>query len=248
VISSRRIRRAAAAPVLTSLLLIAHPPLSASQAQPGSRAESFELDPSSTLHAKPPRGEGTVVLFDGTKWTGWHQHDGAPSEWPVQDDGSVIVQHGNAITDESFGSFHLHLEFLCPHVHDARDQGRANSGVYLHGRYEVQVLDSFGDEPLINGCGAVYSIAPPRVNASRPAGEWQTYDIIFRAPAPGNETESDHAFVTILHNGIVIHNNLELPQTTPGGLDQGARERGPIMLQDHGNPVRYRNIWAQRLD
>ena len=156
---------------------------------------------------------------------------------------------GDAVSRETFGDFHLHLEFLCPPMPDAEGQARANSGVYLHGRYEVQVLDTYGQEPALGACGAVYSIAPPMVNASLPAGRWQTYDIVFLAPrfdAAGDVEVLPR--VTVLHNGVVVHNNLELPGTTPGGLDRDMVAEGPLLLQDHSDPVRYRNIWIRRLD
>ena len=112
------------------------------------------------------------------------------------------------------------------------------------------MLDSYGLEPTANGCGAIYSIAPPLVDVSKPPGEWQTYDIVFRAPRyDAVDALVDNPRVTVLHNGVVIHNNLELPRSTPGGIDGGRmRTMGPIMLQDHGDPIRYRNIWARRLD
>ncbi len=190
----------------------------------------------------------TVVLFDGTSWNAWTTRDGDPSQWVVQDDGSVLVTGGDAITKRSFSDFRLHLEFLCPVMESKDGQARANSGVYLHGRYEVQVLDSYGQEPAPNACGAIYSIAKPLVNASLPSGQWQTYDIIFRAPRYGPVDELlENARVTVLHNGVVIHNNLEIPGSTPGGFERGFGTMGPILLQDHGDPIRYRNIWVRSL-
>ena len=190
----------------------------------------------------------TVVLFDGSSWDGWVQRDGSPSRWIVQDDGSVLVNGGDAITGPDFGDFQLHREFLCPVMEAEAGQARANSGVYLHGRYEVQVLDSYGLPVAGNGCGAIYSIAGPSVNASKPPGTWQTYDIVFRAPRY-NEVDAliDPPRVTVLHNGIAIHENLELPRTTPGGTGEFMRTMGPILLQDHGDPIRYRNIWIREV-
>jgi len=198
--------------------------------------------------APPALDDGTVVLFDGSSWAGWVQRDGSPSRWIVQDDGSVLVNGGDAITGRDFGDFQLHLEFLCPVMESEAGQARANSGVYLHGRYEVQVLDSYGLPVAGNGCGAIYSIAAPIVNASKPPGEWQTYDIVFRAPRY-NEVDAliDPPRVTVLHNGIAIHDNLELPRTTPGGTGDFMRTMGPILLQDHGDPVRYRNMWIREV-
>ncbi len=199
--------------------------------------------------APPPALDGgTVVLFDGSSWEGWVTKDGATSPWAVQDDGSVLAGGGDAVTRRRFGDFQLHVEFLCPVMTEKSGQARANSGVYLHGIYEVQVLDSFGMEVAGNGCGALYSIAAPAVNASKPPGEWQTYEILFRAPRfdqAGKVTQFPR--VTVLHNGVVIHNNLELPKTTPGGLGGPMAPAGPILLQDHGDPVRYRNIWIRNL-
>ena len=205
--------------------------------------------PMSIGWSPPPFDDRTVVLFDGRSWEAWTGRDGQASPWEVQTDGSVRVRGGDAVTRRQFGDFQLHLEFYCPVMTQEQGQTRANSGVYLHGRYEVQVLDSFGQPPAANGCGALYSIAAPLVNASRPPGHWQTYDITFRGPR-FDEVDAllEPPRVTVLHNGIVIHNNLALPQTTPGGLDRDLRTVGPILLQDHGDPVRYRNIWVRSLD
>jgi hypothetical protein len=197
---------------------------------------------------RPVTDDETVVLFDGSSWSRWRTREGDPSPWEVQADGSVLVTQHDAVTDAEFGDFQLHLEFLCPPMGEREGQARANSGVYLHGRYEVQVLDSYGLAPAGNGCGAVYSIAAPLVNASRPAGEWQSYDIVFRAPRyDGAGTMVETPRLTVIHNGVVIHNNLVMPKATPGGLDMEMPQRGPILLQDHGDPIRYRNIWLREL-
>jgi hypothetical protein len=135
----------------------------------------------------------------------------------------------------------LHLEFRLPLMQNASGQSRANSGVYLQGRYEIQVLDSFGQPPEIDGCGAIYGLAPPLRNASRPPLRWQTYDVVFRSARVGGEQEP--ARVSVWHNGVVIHNNLVLPAVTGGAADADTGLPGPLLLQDHGDPVRYRNIW-----
>lgn len=206
--------------------------------------------PSATIRAKPSQADDkTDVLFDGSSWTGWQNKDGSKSPWTIQRDGSIKSTGADAVTSSSFGDFQLHLEFYCPEMPDAKGQSRSNSGVYLHGRYEIQILDTFGLEPAGNGCGALYSIAPPMVNASRPPGQWQTYDIVFRAPRFDDADKvTELPRVTVLHNGIVIHNNLEVKNTTPGGLDREMVRTGPLLLQFHGDPVRYRNIWIRQLD
>ena len=206
--------------------------------------------PSATIGAKPSMADDkTAVLFNGSSWSGWKSKDGSQSQWVVQDDGSIKSAGADAVSSKSFGDFQLHLEFLCPKMPDAKGQARSNSGVYLHGRYEIQILDTFGQDPSKNGCGALYNIAPPMVNASRPPGKWQTYDIVFRAPRFDDEDKvSELPRVTVLHNGIVIHNNLEVKNTTPGGLDREMVKTGPLLLQFHGDPVRYGNIWIRPLD
>lgn len=204
---------------------------------------------SMTLQAAAPRvDERTAVLFDGSSWDGWATREGGSSPWAVQPDGSVVVRGGDAVSRRELGDFQLHLEFMCPAAPGKAGQARSNSGVYIHGRYEIQVLESSGDAPSGDGCGGIYSIAAPLVNASAAAGAWQTYDIVFRAPRLGEgDAVVERPRVTVLHNGVVIHNNLELPATTPGGLDRRMVPRGPILLQDHGDPVRYRNIWVRDL-
>ena len=199
------------------------------------------------LGAKPP--EEAVVLFDGTGLESWMHRDGQPAGWKLREDGSVEVTRGNILSRRSFGDVRIHLEFRTPLMAEARGQARGNSGVYVQGRYEVQVLDSFGLEPMDNGCGGVYRIAPPRVNASLPPLQWQTYEIVFRAPrfdASGSKTAN--ARITVRHNGQVIHSNRELPRLTPGGVSNEESERGPLLLQDHRDPVQYRNIWVVPLD
>ena len=201
-----------------------------------------------TLGAKAPTlDDKTVVLFDGKDFSHFTDKDASkPSGFKVEK-GVATAAGGDTISKESFGDFQLHIEFLCP-PSDKQGQGRSNSGVYIHGRYEIQVLDSFGQPPADNLCGGIYKVATPLVCASRPAGEWQTYDVTFRAPrfdAAGKVKENPR--VTVLHNGIVIHNNVEMPSTTAGGIDQTMVKEGPLLLQFHGDPVQFRNIWVRRL-
>jgi len=199
------------------------------------------------LGAKPP--DKAVVLFDGTGLESWMHRDGQPAGWKLREDGSMEVTRGNIVTRRSFGDVHIHLEFRTPLMPEARGQARGNSGVYVQGRYEVQVLDSFGLEPMDNGCGGIYRIAAPRVNASLPPLQWQTYEIIFRAPRfDSSGSKTANAKITVRHNGEVIHLDRELPRLTPGGVSNEESERGPLLLQDHRDSVQYRNIWVLPLD
>lgn len=187
---------------------------------------------SPTLGAAPPAG--AVILFDGSNTNAW-----TPGK--IEDGHLLGVP---AVTKDSFESFLLHIEFRTPFMPKARGQGRGNSGVYLEDQYEVQVLDSFGLEGLDNECGGIYQAARPLVNMCLPPLSWQTYDIEFRAArfSPNGTVKRQNAFVTIRQNGVTIHYDLELKHATPGG-HRADEHPGPIFLQDHGNPVRYRNIW-----
>lgn len=186
---------------------------------------------SPTLGDKPP--EGAIVLFDGS--TAEH-FDGGQI---VMDD----LLAANTSSKEKLGDHDMHLEFRTPFKPKARGQARGNSGVYLQSRYECQVLDSFGLEGKNNECGGIYSISEPAVNACFPPLTWQTYDIKFTAARWADGKKVANARVTIRHNGIVIHDDLELTHGTPGRLKEGEGP-APLYLQGHGNPVVYRNIWV----
>jgi hypothetical protein len=140
----------------------------------------------------------------------------------------------------------LHLEFRVPYQPQDRGQGRGNSGCYVQGRYEVQILDSFGLDSKDNDCGGIYSVSAPALNMSYPPLAWQTYDIDFvaaRYDAQGQLIAAPR--ITVRHNGVVIHRDVELKKVTPGGVEADGPGPGPLHLQDHGNPVRFRNIWFQ---
>ena len=159
------------------------------------------------------------------------------------------VNGGNIISKEGFGDHKLHIEFKLPYMPFASGQGRANSGVYLQGRYEVQVLDSFGLEGEDNECGGIYQVSKPAVNMCLPPLQWQTYDITFKAPRFDSAMKKvANARITIVHNGIVIQDNVELPKVTGGAIDNNEARLGGVMLQDHGNPIQFRNIWVEKLN
>ncbi len=193
---------------------------------------------SPTLGQKPP--PGAIVLFDGTGTSQW-------KNGRMTDDG-LLMQGTTSIP--TFGNHKLHLEFRLPYQPEDRGQARGNSGVYLQGRYEVQMLDSFGLKGEQNECGGLYSVKAPDLNMCFPPLSWQTYDIEFYAARyDENGKLVANPRITVYHNGVKIHDNVELPgerSTTAAPLGPGP-ERGPVYLQDHGNPVRYRNIWVVEL-
>lgn len=188
-----------------------------------------------------------VVLFDGTDLSQWNGGD----KWLIED-GYAIANGGGIATKESFGDCQLHLEWASPAEVKGSGQGRGNSGVYLMGRYEVQILDSFENTTYFDGqAGALYKTKPPLVNASRGPGEWQSYDIIFWAPKFDEQGQLlKPAYVTVLHNGVLIQDHTELLGSTAWDAPptyQKHPARQPISLQYHGNPVRFRNIWLREI-
>lgn len=187
---------------------------------------------SPTLGAKPPAG--AVVIFDGSNTdrliNGRMTADG-------------LLMEG-VTTKDAFGPAHWHIEFCLPYQPFDRGQGRGNSGAYFQGSYEVQMLDSFGLEGKNNECGGIYKAAPPVVNMCLPPLSWQTYDVDVTPPQFEDGEKVANARLTVRHNGIVIHDNVEVPGVTPGGPQKTEQPTGPLFLQNHGNPVRYRNIWV----
>jgi hypothetical protein len=192
------------------------------------------------------------VLFSGADLLRWQNRRGEPAAWKI-DQGAMVVapKAGDIQTKEEFGDVQLHVEWASPSVVSGEGQDRGNSGVFLMGRYEVQVLDSYRSPTYPDGqAAAIYGQFPPLVNASRAPGEWQTYDIIFTAPRFENGTVATPAYLTVFHNGVVVHNHTALIGTTMHKVVakyEPHPPRGPIRLQDHGNPVRYRNIWVREL-
>lgn len=189
---------------------------------------------SKTMGAKPP--EGAIVLFDGST--------------AEKFEGGKLIEEKylgatNCSSKETFGDHKLHVEFRTPFMPEARGQGRGNSGVYIQERYELQVLDSFGLNGENNECGGIYSISKPKVNMCFPPLSWQTYDIDFKAAKYEGGKKIKNAQVTIQHNGITIHHDLELPHGTPGRKKEGENPLG-VFFQNHGNPVAFRNIWVEK--
>ena len=186
-----------------------------------------------------------IILFDGTDLSAFENGE----TWKVEN-GYAEVGKKSIQTKQNFGDCQIHLEFCTPAEVKGKGQGRGNSGVYIMGRYEVQVLDSYENTTYYDGqCGAVYKQQPPTVNASRGPGQWQTYDILFTAPKFNEDgSVKSKAYVTVLHNGVMIHNHFELPGGTfwhKAPEYKKHPEKAPIRLQNHGNPVRYRNIWVR---
>ncbi len=201
--------------------------------------------------ADPP--SDAIVLFGGKDLSRWRAQDGSPAKWAVRD-GYVEVAPGSGdiTTADKFGDVQLHIEWATPAVPRGEGQERGNSGVFLMDRYEVQVLDSYDNKTYYHGqAGSVYKQHAPLVNASRKPGEWQSYDIVFHAPKFDEQGKViDRARVTVIHNGALIQNNAEIHGITYNdrpALYMAHSPQEPLRLQDHGNPVRYRNIWIRRL-
>jgi hypothetical protein len=200
--------------------------------------------------ASTPAPKGAIVLFDGKNLDAWTKQDGkTAAHWKLVEGGAVQVEKGgNIFTKEKFGgSFHLHVEFRVPYMPEAKGQQRANSGIYLQGRYEVQVLDSYGLESKNNDCGAIYEIKAPAKNACKAPTVWQSYDIDFTAPVFDGKTKKEPTVISVTHNGVKIHDAVKVPvDNTRAGAGGDPMQPGPIMLQDHGNPVQFRNIWIEK--
>ena len=191
--------------------------------------------------AAPP--QGAVVLFDGKDLSKWQKRGGGEPGFKVED-GAMVVKGGDIETRDKFGDFRLHVEFAPNDVGPGpTGQARGNSGVYLQNRYELQVLDSYGIKKMETGdCAGLYGQKPADKNMSKPPGQWQTYDITFRAARFEDGKKVKPATVTVIWNGEKVHDNVELKGPSGGG-DKESAEPGGIRLQDHGNPVKYRNIW-----
>ena len=196
---------------------------------------------SPTLGQKPPAGSIVLLPFEEGKPTNLDQW--AKNPWVCESDGSISTRDADIKTNKDFGSFKLHVEFRVPFMPAARGQGRGNSGVFLHGRYEIQILDSFGLKPTPVDCAGIFNFKAPDADASLPPGQWQTYDIDFTAPtfdADGKQTKG--AMVTVVWNGMRVLDAVEVKAVSGGAWGPPAKT-GPVRLQYHGNAVRFRNIW-----
>jgi hypothetical protein len=217
----------------------------------GNRPQPKVVTPGAMSPAPPPQ-DATVLVGAGTDRSAWQMMaDGAPVTWAMSN-GVLETGKGLIRTKAEFTDYQLHVEFATPKDVKGDSQGRGNSGVFLNGTFEIQVLDSYQNRTYADGsASAMYGQYPPLVNASRPPGEWQAYDIVFTSPRFGAGGKLDTpAIVTVVHNGIVVHNatpfwgptaHKKIDPYTPDNA------KGPIALQDHGNPVRYRNIWIRAI-
>jgi hypothetical protein len=195
--------------------------------------------------APPPAG--AVILFDGKDLDQWTARDGRkPATFKLLSGNAVEARGGDIITRRKFGGpFKLHVEFRVPYMPASKGQARGNSGVYLQGRYEVQILDSYGLKSQKNDCGAIYGVSAPLVNACKAPTVWQSYDITFHPPECEQGKKVKPARMTVYQNGIKIQDNVAIPlDNTTAGLGGDPCTPGPILLQYHGDPVQFRNVWV----
>lgn len=224
-------------------LLATDNPTAAQEYQNGIRWEKPAIVTPGTTHNAPP--SDAIVLFDGTDLDQWHGGE----NWKVVD-GVAVVGKGQITSKQAFGDCQLHIEWSAPTPPRGSGQARANSGLFLMGRYELQILDSFDNETYHDGqAGSIYKQTPPAVNAMRPPGQWNSYDVFWTAPKFDDQGQlTSPAYITVLHNGVLLLNHFELLGDTPFHRPPAytAHEpTGPISLQDHGDPVRFRNIWVR---
>ncbi len=246
----RRITLVLAPAILTSIFNVA----ALSAADASWDIKGLELKkPADKEDAKTtPAPKGAVILFDGKSLDSWTGKDGSsPVKWKLVDGGACQVSGGDILSKHQLsGDFKLHVEFRVPYMPTEKGQARGNSGVYVQGRYEVQVLDSYGiEKPETGDCGGIYSVEPPSVNAGKAPTIWQSYDIEFHSPKFENGKKTEPARMTVTWNGVKVHDNTKVnTDNTTAGLGGDPSKPGPLMLQDHGSPVQYRNIWIAPLE
>ena len=216
--------------------------------------EVWEPEPAIISPGKEPFAppSDAIVLFNGKNLDNWVDGKGNPAKWTVADDAMTVAKGtGDIKTKQTFGDVQLHIEWRTPAKVDGEGQGRGNSGIFFCEMYELQVLDSYENRTYSNGqAGSIYKQSMPMVNASRPPGEWQSYDAIFIAPRFNQDgTLNTPGRITVFHNGVLIHHYTEIKGTTEyiGKPRIVAHGEGSIRLQDHGNPTSFRNIWIRRL-
>lgn len=254
--------RTAAALVWPALLLAQHSPVGYTdtpylpdgkwRVHDLNRPHPKQITPGATASAAP---SDAIVLFDGTslaKWTGVKSGQPIEPQWKIEN-GYVecVPATTDLVSKDKFGDFQLHIEWASPAIIEGESQDRGNSGIVIMGRYEVQVLDSFGNTTYADGqAGAMYGQYPPLVNAVRKPGEWQTYDLVFEAPRFADGKLIKPGYLTLFHNGVLVHNH----QAWIGGVEHrrvahytSHPEEEPLTLQNHGTKVRFRNIWARKL-
>lgn len=211
------------------------------------------VTPGKNFSQKAPAPSDAIVLFDGKDFSKWKSVGGGAIQWKIQDDYMESApKSGNIRTIEEFGDFQLHVEFAEPAKIEGKGQGRGNNGLFIYGRYEIQILDSYNNPTYADGqASAIYGQKPPLVNASKPPGEWQTYDVIWETPRWEGTNLVKKAYVTVLHNGVVVHHRQELYGTTPyravGNYNKPHPPHGQIEFFEHNNPIRFRNIWIRPL-
>ncbi len=198
-------------------------------------------------HGTPP--SDAIVLFDGKDLSAWNSENGGTPEWKVENGYVEVAGNGGILTKESFGDIQLHVEWAAPAEVKGEGQGRGNSGVYFQGRYEIQVLDSYQNPTYFNGqASAFYGHNAPLANASRKPGEWQAYDIVFHPPKADAGGQVKPGSFTVLHNGVLVQDHIPVNgDSTTAAKFSGVTQTGPLLLQNHGNPVHYRNVWLRKI-
>lgn len=231
--------------ILAGLLVMGFALHSAAGSQAKQDAEPLAVDPGPV--GGPP--SDAVVLFDGKSLSKFRGERSDEPKWKLADGIMETTPLGGIFSKEEFADCQVHVEWASPSVVKGEGQGRGNSGVYLMGRYEIQVLDSYKSKTYPNGqAGAFYGHNAPLVNACRKPGEWQSYDIIFHAPKPMADGKAEPGSFTVLHNGVLIQDHIPVTgEPTTAAPLKGFAAKGPLYLQDHGNPVRYRNVWVRPL-
>jgi len=244
----RKIFRRSLFPFFATVLAVA----ACAKLKPGEVANSATAALPPVIDPGPPGGppSDAIVLFDGKELSKWRDSKTNAAGWKVENGYiEVVAGKGDIFTREHYGDIQLHVEWAAPAEVKGKDQGRGNSGVYLMGRYEIQVLDCYENVTYPQGqTAAFYGNAAPLVNACRKPGEWQAYDIVFHAPKPQTDGSVRPGSFTVLHNGVLVQDHIPVKgPSTAASPFKDTTAAGPLMLQDHGNPVRFRNIWVRKL-